>query len=64
MAASKSRVACSVVVPYHIGMQVARQELDKVRSCKSNLNKMMARVLELKQVTYLSDNLYVNGLTD
>lgn len=31
-------------------MQVSRQELDKVRSCKSNLNKMLARVLELKQV--------------
>ena len=31
-------------------VQVSRQELDKVRSCKSNLNKMMARVLELKQV--------------
>lgn len=32
------------------GVQVSRQELDKVRSCKSNLNKMLARVLELKQV--------------
>ncbi|DBB05585.1 TPA: hypothetical protein ACH3X1_012529 [Trebouxia sp. C0004] len=29
--------------------KVSRQELDKVRSCKSNLNKMLARVLELKQ---------------
>ena len=31
-------------------VQVSRHELDKVRSCKSNLNKMLARVLELKQV--------------
>ena len=42
----------------HMGVQVSRQELDKVRSCKSNLNKMMARVLELKQV--ICSNLYAN----
>ena len=31
-------------------LQVSRSELEQVRSCKTNLNKMMARVLELKQV--------------
>lgn len=31
-------------------MQVSRGELDKVRSCKTQLNKMLARVVELKQV--------------
>lgn len=32
-------------------VQVSRSELDKVRTCKAGLNKMMARVLELKQVS-------------
>ena len=32
-------------------LQVSRSELDKVRTCKAGLNKMMARVLELKQVS-------------
>ena len=35
-------------------LQVSRKELDKVRSCKSNLNKMLARVVELKQVCHVT----------
>ena len=45
-----STVLQRVVADMVPACQVSRQELDKVRTCKAGLNKMMARVLELKQV--------------
>ena len=42
--------ACQWLFKQVTHVQVSRKELDKVRSCKSNLNKMLARVVELKQV--------------